>query len=477
MNNVLQENRRPIPKFVTPEAKDLIELLLQSNPIKRPTIRQVLQHPWFNSESSGPLHTPTKYPRKVSTGRRSSSGKKRLYRRSGIQVLPMATSGYSASEDEDSDIGKRKRSTVLSLRKTNSCLASFPTLSPEKTLESNTTSQSAFVANVDSTATMDIDEEITQLEQEFQEFRMATTTSLVPTVEEDKKPVENDNCWVEAIVLTAAIDTADFELYKGYIGLNEPQDERVTFSLFYKQDEDFALPKAVLKVETGGANVEFSLCDKTIVVNTTTPSVSNVVLPWSIGIKDVDPYKKPLPPNVAWLVTIGEKLFDRALKYDEENFMNNPFAEARIVTNTSISLPKLFCQEACIDSDSDETIHESPVKKNDDIKSEKRHSGIKKKDDIKPEKRDSGITVYQDGIGCGYVDSETSHFIITLDNGEYVEINRLGSLVSIRRKLDTSVIEYDLSQPLDLPVRVLNTLVKAKGIIKAYGALQERLKS
>jgi len=44
---ILENNRRPIPENLSSDAKDFLEALLQWEPDKRPTIQEVLNHPWL----------------------------------------------------------------------------------------------------------------------------------------------------------------------------------------------------------------------------------------------------------------------------------------------------------------------------------------------------------------------------------------------------------------------------------------------
>jgi len=37
-----------MPNYFSPDAKDLIAKLIQPNPLKRLTISEVMEHPWFN---------------------------------------------------------------------------------------------------------------------------------------------------------------------------------------------------------------------------------------------------------------------------------------------------------------------------------------------------------------------------------------------------------------------------------------------
>lgn len=46
-----------IPKFVSPEGKDLIKNILTTDPAKRYTIEDIRRHPWFNQvKASREMH-------------------------------------------------------------------------------------------------------------------------------------------------------------------------------------------------------------------------------------------------------------------------------------------------------------------------------------------------------------------------------------------------------------------------------------
>lgn len=43
----IKEGKFNMPDNISPEVKDLINRMLQPNPIKRITIREIMQHPWY----------------------------------------------------------------------------------------------------------------------------------------------------------------------------------------------------------------------------------------------------------------------------------------------------------------------------------------------------------------------------------------------------------------------------------------------
>mmetsp|Transcript_18068 Transcript_18068/g.13111 ORF Transcript_18068/g.13111 Transcript_18068/m.13111 type:complete len:88 (+) Transcript_18068:608-871(+) len=43
----IKEGKYYMPNFVTPVAKDLINRMLQPNPLKRITIKEIKRHPWY----------------------------------------------------------------------------------------------------------------------------------------------------------------------------------------------------------------------------------------------------------------------------------------------------------------------------------------------------------------------------------------------------------------------------------------------
>ena len=42
------ENEPEYPSDISPELQDLLEKLLEKDPRKRPTITEILQHPWLD---------------------------------------------------------------------------------------------------------------------------------------------------------------------------------------------------------------------------------------------------------------------------------------------------------------------------------------------------------------------------------------------------------------------------------------------
>lgn len=44
----IKEGRYHMPNFISEEVQDLISMMLQPNPVKRITFREIRHHPWFN---------------------------------------------------------------------------------------------------------------------------------------------------------------------------------------------------------------------------------------------------------------------------------------------------------------------------------------------------------------------------------------------------------------------------------------------
>jgi 5'-AMP-activated protein kinase catalytic alpha subunit len=45
--NKIKEGRYHMPNYISPEVRDLINRMLQPNPVKRITMREIKDHPWY----------------------------------------------------------------------------------------------------------------------------------------------------------------------------------------------------------------------------------------------------------------------------------------------------------------------------------------------------------------------------------------------------------------------------------------------
>jgi 5'-AMP-activated protein kinase, catalytic alpha subunit len=50
-----------MPNFLSPNAQDMINLILQPDPTKRYTIADIRNHPWYNQVVHAPPYTPAIY--------------------------------------------------------------------------------------------------------------------------------------------------------------------------------------------------------------------------------------------------------------------------------------------------------------------------------------------------------------------------------------------------------------------------------
>lgn len=123
MKSKILKGEFEIPDVLSPEAQDLIQLILQRDPAKRPSIKAILAHPWFSKvlattsmstlEESSPLPEDYLEPRPVSVSSQEpkQSDDALVTHKQSVSALS-ESSFFSALSADDSESSGRRSSTT-----------------------------------------------------------------------------------------------------------------------------------------------------------------------------------------------------------------------------------------------------------------------------------------------------------------------------------------------------------------------------